>query len=141
MTAGCGISAESVSIAVGALYSTKQAVITMLPDALEGKIPFVCDVSDNPRLSDIAQSGHALATFDGDRAPKIARCVGCGKATSLAWHVAPVGITVPACNGDCVADRIDNIWYEAGYAIYIRRRGALAELYATGGLCVPEVVL
>lgn len=107
----------------------KETVITARIDAIEGKTPWACDPTEKPILADVIKSGYALITFDGDRSPKVQKCVSCHALTSLAWHIMPINFTVAACCGSCVADSVDVLWGEASEqpVITLRRRGLTAE--------------
>ncbi len=109
----------------------RETVITARIDAIEGKSQWRCAPQEKPILADIVKSGHALIRFDGDRSPKIQKCVSCYALTSLAWHIMPINFTVAACCGSCVADCVDVLWGEASETgkpvMTLRRRGLTAE--------------
>ena len=108
------------------LTTTLDAVIiTARMTAIEGQSVWRMPLPATPSLLDIVTQGYALICYDGSRAPRSAKCVGCYKQTSHAWRIHPIGFTVAACTGDCAADKIERLWAEATEtgAIHIRVHG------------------
>ena len=118
----------------------RMAVTTVKMSAVEGRVPFGSMLQGAARsLADMIHTGYASVTFAGDRAPAIGKCVGCRAITSKAWHVMPVGITVAACCPDCVADRVELIWSDAGEHIAVRQPVAVLEDVAAVTAAVEAV--
>lgn len=110
-------------------------VITARLSAISGEMAWRMPVPATPSLLDIAMQGYAVVCYDGNRAPRMAPCVGCKRKISHAWRVHPIGFTVPACTGDCAADRIETIWSETrpeDLNLYYRVRGERARRMAFG---------
>lgn len=101
-------------------------IITARVDAIEGGMSWTMPVPKTPSLMDIATQGYAAICYDGSRAPKMAACIYCRKLTSHAWRIHPVNFTVAACTGDCVADKVQDIWDKDEGLVCIRVRGEQA---------------
>lgn len=133
MVANEGVNARWGTVPVGAPkadvkpLNTEPCVIVKW-DVLDGDMPWSMDVDPMKRygLSDIVDSGHAYATYAGDRYPKVSGCVGCGKVVNHAWHIAPIRLTVPACSAEHACHGVEKVWRKAGFAITVLRRGAVA---------------
>lgn len=101
-----------------------EPVMVSLWKAIEGMAPWTGPVVDpTAGLADIVNHGHALMMYDGER--KVAReCVGCGRRVVTAWKVSPLEFTVPACSGQCVADKVQALWVEVyGDVVIVRDFG------------------
>lgn len=102
----------------------KGTVITARLDAVNGDMTWQSPAMSQPCLLDIVLQGHAAIRFDGNRAPRMKKCVGCSKQSTFAWHVHPINFVVPGCNADHVADAIEKLW---GDAVCVRIRGDQAK--------------
>lgn len=108
--------------------TTNEPVITARYEAIEGHMRWASPRTETPCMADVITQGYVAIQFDGDRTPRRAKCVGCRKLASKAWHITPIDFTVAACSGDCVADAVEKLWRDA---ICVRVRGRQARKFIT----------
>lgn len=73
-------------------------------------VPFSAPVEGPVTMESIANHKYAIIRYDGDRKPRIGDCAACKKPSSLAWYIAPLGITVCGCSAECIADKVESYW-------------------------------